>query len=116
MRRGLSLGPLLFVIVMEALSGEFRVALSWGCSVRMAWLWWLRLGMIWLGGLMGGGILCRMGVNVDKTKVVVGGEWRRVAQKAVRWPCVVCGRGVGNNSIQCTSRQKWYTGDVVVWG
>jgi len=29
-----------------------------------------------------------------------------VTQKAVRWPCGVCGRGVGNNSIQCTSCQK----------
>jgi len=28
-------------------------------------------------------------------------------QKAVRWPCGVCGRDVGNNSIQCTSYQKW---------
>jgi len=28
-------------------------------------------------------------------------------QKAVRWPCGVCGRGVGSNSIQCTSCQKW---------
>jgi len=27
--------------------------------------------------------------------------------KAVRWPCGVYGRGVGNNSIQCTSCQKW---------
>jgi len=26
---------------------------------------------------------------------------------AVRWPCCVYGRGVGNNSIQCTSCQKW---------
>jgi len=28
-------------------------------------------------------------------------------QKAVRWPCGVCGRGFGKNSIQCTSCQKW---------
>jgi len=28
-------------------------------------------------------------------------------QKAVRWPCGVCGRDVGNNSIQCTSCKKW---------
>ena len=28
-------------------------------------------------------------------------------QKAVRWPCGVCGRGVGNNSVQCISCQKW---------
>jgi len=28
-------------------------------------------------------------------------------QKAARWPCGVCGTGVGSNSIQCTSCQKW---------
>jgi len=28
-------------------------------------------------------------------------------QKAVRWPCGVSGRGVGNDSIQWTSRQQW---------
>ena len=27
--------------------------------------------------------------------------------KAVRWPCGVCDRGVGSNSIQCISCQKW---------
>jgi len=26
---------------------------------------------------------------------------------AARWPCGVCSRGVGSNSIQCTSCQKW---------
>jgi len=24
-----------------------------------------------------------------------------------QWPCAVCGRGVGSNSIQCTSCHKW---------
>ena len=28
-------------------------------------------------------------------------------QKAARWPRGVCGRGVGSNSIQCTSCHKW---------
>jgi len=28
-------------------------------------------------------------------------------QKAVRWPCGVYDRGVGNSSIQCTRCQKW---------
>jgi len=32
---------------------------------------------------------------------------QKIMQKAVRWLCGVCGRGVGNNSIQCTSCQKW---------
>jgi len=47
-----------------------------------------------------------MRVNMNKTKVIHG-EWQKITQKAVRWPCGACGRGVGNNSIQCTSCQKW---------
>ena len=47
-----------------------------------------------------------MRVNMNKTKVMISGERQKVTQKAVRWPCGVCGRGVGNNSIQCTSSQK----------
>jgi len=43
----------------------------------------------------------------EKTKVMITGERQKVTQKAVRWPCSVCGRGVGNNSIQCTSCKKW---------
>ena len=27
--------------------------------------------------------------------------------KAARWPCGVCDRGVGSNSIQCTSCHNW---------
>ena len=38
-------------------------------------------------------------VNMNETKVMISGEWQKVAQKAVRWPCGVCNRGVGNNSI-----------------
>jgi len=48
-----------------------------------------------------------MRVNMNKTKVMVSGEWQKVMQKAVIWPCGVCGRDVGNNSIQCTSCKKW---------
>jgi len=45
-----------------------------------------------------------MRVNMNKTKVMSSGEWQKVMQKAVRWPCGVC---VHNNSIHCTSCQKW---------
>jgi len=38
---------------------------------------------------------------------MISGEWQKVTQKAVRWPCGACSRGNGNNSIQCTSCQKW---------
>ena len=30
-----------------------------------------------------------------------------VGQKAARWPCGVCNKGVGSNSLQCTRCQKW---------
>ena len=46
-------------------------------------------------------------VYMNKTKVMISGERQKVMQKAVRWPCGVCGRGIGNNSIQCTSCLKW---------
>jgi len=38
---------------------------------------------------------------------MISGEWQKVMQKAAKWPCGVCCRGVGSNSIQCTSCQKW---------
>jgi len=45
---------------------------------------------------------------VDGTsKVIISAEWQKIMQKAIRWPYGVRGRGVGNNSIQCISCQKW---------
>jgi len=44
-----------------------------------------------------------MKVNMNKTTVMIRGEWQKVIQKAARWPSGVCGRGAGNNSIQCTT-------------
>jgi len=38
---------------------------------------------------------------------MISGERQKVRQKAVRWPCEVCCKGVGSNSLQCTSCQKW---------
>ena len=49
----------------------------------------------------------RMRVNMNKTKVMTSGERQKPVQKAARWPRGVCGRGVGSNSIQCTSCHKW---------
>ena len=37
----------------------------------------------------------------------LSGERQMVWQKAVRWPCGVCNKGVGSNSLQCTRCQKW---------
>jgi len=40
-----------------------------------------------------------MRVNVNKNKDIISGERQKPVQKAVRWQCGVCGRGVGSNSI-----------------
>ena len=33
-------------------------------------------------------------VNMNKIKVMISGERLKVRQKAVRWPCEVCSKGV----------------------
>ena len=44
---------------------------------------------------------------MNKTKVMISGERQKPVQKPARWPCGVCGRGVGSNSIQSSSCHKW---------
>jgi len=99
------------VIVVEALSGDFRVALPWALLYADDMVVIARTedddlikGLNeWKDFADNRG----MRVIMNKTKVMISGEWQNVTQKAVRWPCGVCGRGVGNNSIQCTSCQRW---------
>ena len=38
---------------------------------------------------------------------MISEERQKPVQKAARWPCGVCGRGVGSNLIQCTVCQQW---------
>ena len=46
-------------------------------------------------------------VNMKKTKVMISTERQKPVQKAAKWPCGVCGRGVGSNSIQRTICHRW---------
>jgi len=110
MHQGSALSPLLFVIVMKALSREFRVALPWELLYAddLVVIAETENDLIkrlneWKYNMENRG----MKVNMNKTKVMISGECPKVMQKPVRWPCGVCGRDVGNNSIQCTSCQKW---------
>ena len=106
MHQGSALSPLLFVIVMEAISREFRVALSWKLLYAddLAVIAETEEDLIkrlneWKDNVENRG----MRVNMNKTKVMISGECQKPMQKAARWPCGVCGRGVDSNSIQCTS-------------
>jgi len=102
MNQGSALSPLLFVIVMEAISREFRVALPWELLYAddLAVIAKTEKELIkrlneWKDNMESKG----MRVNMNKTKVMISGE----RQKAVRWPCGVCNKGVGSNSLQCAS-------------
>jgi len=51
---------------------------------------------------------------MNKTKVMISRERQKVTQKAVRWPCGVCGRGVGKNSNSVLVVRSGYAGNIVV--
>jgi len=110
MHQGSALSPLLFVIVMEAISREVRVALPWELLYADDLVViaeneedLIKKLNVWKNNVEDRG----MRVNMNKTKVMISGERQKPEQKAARWPCDLCGRGVGSNSIQCTSCQKW---------
>ena len=109
MHQGSALSPLLFVIVMEAISREFKVALPWELlyaddlvvTAETEEDFIKRLNE-WKNNVENTDVR----VNMNKTKVMISGESQKPVQKTARWPCGVCGRGVGSNSIQCTSCHK----------
>ena len=103
---------------MEAISREFRVALSWELlySDDLAVIAETEEELIkrlfeWKDNVESKG----MRVNMNKIKVIISGERQMVRQKDARWPCGVCSKGVGSNSLQCTSYQKWASPSVVVY-
>jgi len=110
MHQGSALSPPLFVIVTEAISREFRVPLPWEllfaddlAVIAETKEELIKRLNVWKENVESKG----MRVNMNKTKVIISGECQKLRQKVVRWPCGVCSKGVGRNSLQCTSCQKW---------
>jgi hypothetical protein len=108
--QGLVPCPLLFIIVLEALSRKFRAGLPYelfyaddlalvaGTREQVM----VKLSM-WREGMEAKGLR----VNMGKTKVMrchVGEGHREATGK---YPCGVCAKGVGSNSIECTECRKW---------
>ena len=99
MHQGSALSPLLFVLVMEAISREFRVALpsAWELlyaddSVVIADTEEDLIKRLneWKNNVENRS----MRVNMSKTKVMISGERHKPLQKAARWPCGVSCVGV----------------------
>ena len=105
--------PLLFVIVVEAMSGEFGVALPWEllCADGLAVVAETEelIGRLsgWRDRVKSEGVR----VGMSRTRVMMGGERQRVRQRAVGWPCGVCSKGVGVDSLQCDGCRRWVHGE-----
>jgi len=97
MHQGSALSPLLFLIVTEAISREFRVDLHWELLYAddLVVIAETEEDLIkrlneWKNNVENRG----MRVNMNNTKVMISGEHQKPLQKAARWPCGACSRGV----------------------
>ena len=108
--QGSVLSPLLFIIVLEALSSEYRTGCPWELfyaddlvimSETMAGLVEKLAG--WKDEMESKGLK----VNVAKTKVMVSGTGLDALSNSLTYPCSVCRKGVGRNSIYCGRCKMW---------
>ena len=108
--QGSVLSPLLFIIVLEALSRDFRVGVPWElffaddlviiatsleeCVERVK---------VWKEGLESKDLH----VNMTKTKFMASGLGLDILQDTGKFPCAVCRTGVGRSSIRCSKCNLW---------
>ena len=108
--QGPVLNPLLFILVVEALSRKFRTGAPWEllyaddlvimadslerCSSKLK---------AWKAAMEKKGLR----VNMPKLKFLISGVGLDVLKDTGKFPCTVCRSGVGNNSIQCSRCKLW---------
>ena len=108
--QGSVLSPLLFVLVLEALSREFRTGVPWEllyaddlaviadsleeCITKLK---------AWKDGMESKGLR----VNMKKTKLMISGPGLDLLRDSSAFPCAVCRSGVGVNSIECSQCKLW---------
>ena len=108
--QGSVLSPLLFIIVLEALSREFRAGVPWEdlyaddlVIIADSLEECVRRLLIWKEAMEKKGLR----VNAGKTKVMICGTGLDLLQSSGEYPCAVCRTGVGNNSIYCNGCKLW---------
>jgi hypothetical protein len=110
LHQGSVLSPLLFIIVLEALSTDFRAGLPWElfyaddlCLIAETEEKLMVKIRCWKKGMESKGLR----VNMSKTKVMCCKVGAGQVEKTGKWPCGVCRKGVGVNSILCTKCKQW---------
>ncbi|XP_057312826.1 uncharacterized protein LOC130654290 isoform X2 [Hydractinia symbiolongicarpus] len=108
--QGSVLSPLLFILVLEALSMEFRTGCPWELlyaddlvliAESMEEL--VEKFEKWKKGLEEKGLK----VNTAKSKVMISSIAAKCGLLVGKWPCGVCRKGVGSNSIFCQTCKHW---------
>ena len=97
---GSVLSPLLFIIVLEALSREFRT----GCPWELLYADDLMISAESMEELL---VKLSLRVNMGKTKIMVSGMDLDLLKKSGKDPCGVCQKGVGSNAIFCGGCLCW---------
>ena len=108
--QGFVLSPLLFIIVLEALSREFHT----GCPWELLYAHDLMISAeskeellvklkTWKTEMEKKGLR----VNMGKTKIMVSGMDLDLLKKSGKDPCGVCQKGVGSNAIFCGGYLCW---------
>ena len=108
--QGSVLSPLLFIIVLEALSRDFCVGVPWElffaddlviiaeslqeCIDRV---------LIWREKMEAKGLR----VNMVKTMFMASGVDLDALTDSSKFPCAVCRKGVGTSSIECSECKLW---------
>ena len=108
--QGSVLSPLLFVIVLEALSREFRTGTPWELlyaddlviSAETEEGLKMKLNK-WKTEMEAKGLR----VNMGKTKIMVSRVNLQTLKDSGKYSCSVCRKGVGSNSIYCAGCSHW---------
>ena len=108
--QGSVLSPLLFIIVLEALSREFRSGVPWKdlyaddlVIITESLEECVRRLLTWKEAME----KKRLRVNAGKTKIMICGTGLDLLHSSGEFPCAVCHTGVGSNSIFCNGCKHW---------
>ena len=108
--QGSVLSPLLIIIVLEALSREFRSGIPWEdhyaddlVIIAEPLEEYVRRLLTWKEAMEEKGLR----VNAGKTKIMICGTELDLLQSSGEFPCAVYRTGVGSNSIFCKGCKHW---------